>query len=146
MVRMRLRALTTFAAALVAACSSPEARPPAPPPSFARDIAPVLEARCARARGCHGAEATPVVDLDLRRARAYRELVAIPAETGTSSLLRVEPGHPAASVLVHKLTGRPGAGKPMPLDPKTEAPAPPIAPDWVDAVLVPWIAAGAPDN
>ncbi len=133
-------------AAGLAACSSPDARPPASPPSFAGDIAPLLEARCASARGCHGADPTPMVDLDLRRAHAYRQLVAVPAETGRSSLLRVEPGHPAASVLIQKLTGRAGAGKPMPLDPATEEPARPIAPAWIEAVLVPWIAAGAPDN
>lgn len=137
---------------MLAACSlSDEAhRSGAPSPSFERDIAPVFEARCARARGCHGEEPTPLVDLDLRRDRAYRELVGVRAETGRLALLRVEPGHPAASLLVQKLTGRggPGSGKRMPLDPESGEPVTPspIAAAWVDEVLVRWIEAGSPPN
>jgi len=136
--------------AVVAACAPDAGAPPEAIPSFERDIAPVLEARCTASRGCHGAEPTAEVDLDLRRTRAYWQLVAVPAETGRGALLRVEPGHPATSVLVQKLTGRggPGAGRPMPLDPRTGGPAvpSPLAPAWTEAVLVPWIAAGAPNN
>lgn len=142
-----------FAVALAAlvACSSPDGQLAAGvTPSFERDIAPMLEARCAHARGCHGADPTPLVDLDLRRARAYRELVGVAGETGRLALFRVEPGHPAASLLVQKLTGRagPGSGKPMPLDPETGEPVTPspLSPDWVDRMLIPWIAAGAPAN
>ncbi len=136
---------------MLAACSvSDEAQRSVTSPSFERDIAPVLDATCARARGCHGAYPTPVVDLDLRPGRAYRELVGIRAETGRVALLRVEPGHPAASLLVQKLTGRggPGSGKPMPLDPESGEPVTPspIAAAWVDEVLVRWIEAGSPEN
>jgi len=131
---------------LLAACS-PDAQPAAEAlPSFARDIAPVLEARCAQRGGCHGEAPTPAVDLDLRRAASYRELVAVPAETGRLALLRVEPGHPATSLLLHKLTGR--SGKTMPLDPQTGQPLTPspISLEWIERSLVPWIAAGAPAN
>lgn len=136
---------------MLAACSlSDEDQRKATSPSFERDIAPVLEARCARARGCHGADPTPLVDLDLRRDRAYRELVGVRAETGRVALLRVEPGHPAASLLVQKLTGRggPGSGKRMPLDPESGEPVTPspIAAAWVDEVLIRWIEAGSPAN
>jgi hypothetical protein len=137
--------------ATLVACGSGEVRQPAGgSPSFERDIAPVLEARCARAEGCHGTDPTPLVDLDLRRDRAYRELVGVRAETGRVALLRVEPGHPAASLLVQKLTGRggPGSGKRMPLDPGSGEPVTPspIPAAWVDEVLVRWIEIGSPAN
>jgi hypothetical protein len=146
-----LHAIVAASVAMLAACSvSDEARRSATSPSFERDIAPVLEARCARARGCHGEEPTPQVDLDLRRDRAYGQLVGVRAETGRVRLLRVEPGHPAASLLVQKLTGRggPGSGKRMPLDPESGEPITPtpIAAAWVDEVLVRWIEAGSPQN
>lgn len=141
------RAMLASLMFLLAAGCSPAPQPAAgAPPSFARDIAPVLEARCARRGGCHGEDPTPAVDLDLRRTAAYRQLVAVPAETGRLAILRVEPGHPATSLLVHKLTGR--SGKSMPLDPETGEPATPspVSLEWIERFLVPWIAAGAPAN
>jgi hypothetical protein len=150
---MNEQLLTMLAAGLatLSACSSSDPQPPGgATPSFERDIAPVLEARCSHSRGCHGADPTPLVDLDLRSARAYRELVAVPAETGRVALFRVEPGHPAASLLVQKLTGRsgPGSGKAMPLDPTTGEPLTPspLPPGWIEDVLVVWIERGSPEN
>jgi hypothetical protein len=121
----------------------------APGPSFARDIAPLLEHDCAREKRCHGAEPADDVDMDLRRAGAYRELVGKAAEQRQGAL-RVKPFDPDGSFLVDKLTGRLQGhdGKRMPLDPATGAtidPSP-LPAGFVDGVLVPWIAAGAENN
>jgi hypothetical protein len=134
-------------AALASACSSsPAAHPEPDTPSFARDIAPVLSARCAMAGGCHGADPTPAVDLDLRSPAAYDQLVEVRAESGSLPIVRVAAGDPDRSLLVQKLTGAlgPGQGKRMPLDPATREPVDAVPAAWVDAVLVRWIEAGAP--
>jgi hypothetical protein len=130
----------------VSCCSSPAGPPPAGDrTSFARDIAPVLAERCATARGCHGADPTPAVDLDLRGGTALQALVGVRAETGAVPLLRVAPGDPDRSLLVRKLTGGLDStqGKRMPLDPRTHGPAEPLPPEWIDGVLIRWIEAGA---
>lgn len=118
-------------------------------PSFRRDILPVLSTNCAGAHGCHGDEPTDKVELDLRADNAYAELVDRPAKARRGAV-RVAPGDPAASFLVAKLTGPLAAteGKAMPLDPRTSevATMTPPAAEFVDTVLRPWIAAGAPDN
>jgi len=153
------RALTltlTLVLSLASACKrespAPSAAPAAPPPaapSFRRDVAPVLDRMCARARGCHGAEPTDSVSLDLSSAAAWRQLVGARAEAREGAL-RVKPGDPQASFLLDKLTGtlRPREGKPMPIDPQTGAPVVPSPIDraYLDAILKPWIAAGAPNN
>src|SRR5690242_17765724 len=74
-------------------------------PSFRGDLAPVLDRMCARARGCHGADPTHSVDLDLRPPAAYAQLVGIAAEARKGAV-RVMPGAPNASFLVDKLTGK----------------------------------------
>ena len=98
------------------------------------------------AHGCHGADPTPAVDLDLRPAAAYRDLVGVPAESGAIPILRVAPGDPDRSLLLLKLTGAlgPGQGRRMPIDPRTREPADIMSDHWVGAVLVRWIEAGAP--
>ena len=135
-------------ALLLLACKKPAPPPPAGP-SFAHDIQPVLERMCARARGCHGAEPTDSVTLDLRAAAAWRELVGHPAEARPGAM-RVKPGAPDESFLVAKLRGRlgPREGKPMPIDASTGAPVVPSPVDsaYIDWILAPWIAAGAPNN
>lgn len=115
-------------------------------PAFERDIAPVLEARCASARGCHGDDPTPAVDLDLRSGRAYDALVNVPAETGGVPLLRVAAGDPDRSFLIDKLTGAlgPAEGKRMPLETAAGQPVTCLSSPWIDAVLIRWIEAGAP--
>ena len=125
-------------------------RKPAPaPPSFSRDVWPVLDRHCAQAKGCHGNEPTDSVALDLRRDHAYAELVGHPS-AARKGALRISAGNPAASFLVDKLTAklRSGEGKAMPLDPDTGVPIlpSPLPLGFVDGILRPWIAAGAPDN
>ena len=68
--------------------------------SFARDIAPVLKARCA---SCHltGQEEG---NMALHPAAAYASLVNVPSVE--SDLLRVKPGTPTQSYLLLKLEGR----------------------------------------
>ncbi len=121
-----------------------------PIPSFRADVLPVLALNCASAEGCHGNKPTPSVDLDLRAASAYEQLVDKPSRARRGAL-RLKPGDPQASFLLDKLTGSLGPvqeGKRMPLDAETGAPIvpSPLPPDFVEKVLEPWIAAGAPNN
>jgi hypothetical protein len=149
-----MKAMVWLAVALGAAGCARHTEPPKPAPaaapSFRGEIAPVLERMCARAAGCHGDQPTDSVDLDLRQAASYRQLVGVAAQARRGGALRVKPGDPAASFLVDKLTGKLGAreGKPMPIDAVTGAPLEPspIGADYLDGVLKPWIAAGAPNN
>src|SRR5437868_8736612 len=126
-----------------------EASAPMAEPSFQADILPVLQRDCADAKGCHGLDPTESIAMDLRPPTAFQELVGVPAK-GRPSSLRVLPGHPEKSFLVDKLTAklRSGEGKAMPLDPDTGVPIlpSPLPLGFVDGILRPWIAAGAPDN
>jgi hypothetical protein len=117
--------------------------------SFARDVLPVLVRECSTAAGCHGEQASHHTDLDLRPASAYRTLVGRASRERLAAQL-VEPGHPARSFLVDKLTLErlpKGEGEPMPLDTDTGLPRgdSPLDP-WAWEVLVPWIAQGATNN
>lgn len=106
-------------------------------PSFKRDIAPVLEERCA---GCHltGEESGK---LALSTDAAFKSLVG--QSSIESPLLRVKAGDPEVSYLVRKLEGTQlaagGKGAMMPLG------GPPIDPAFLIA-LRQWIASGASDN
>jgi hypothetical protein len=124
---------------LLAGCKRPHA-------SFSRDVWPVLQQQCAQAKGCHGDEPTDSVSLDLRRDRAYAELVGRPAQARKGAL-RVAAANPGASFLVDKLTGTlgPREGKQMPIDENTGAPTTPVPPEFI-AKLKDWIAAGAPND
>jgi hypothetical protein len=118
------------------------------PLSFRHDVAPVLARTCAGSDGCHGPDPTHRVRLDLREGAAHAALVGQPSELRAGAL-RVEPGHPARSFLVDKLTRHlaRGEGRPMPLDPQTgniQDPSP--VEGFVWSALVPWIAQGAADN
>lgn len=141
----------------------PGATEPAPAPpavSLARDVAPLLAARCATAR-CHDADA-PAMGLDLSSAAALRRTaIRVPArerpapgpaisttaaDPAWGALERVDPGfvagqgRPEYSYLVYKLLGDgPVVGARMP----PEGPALPL--DDI-ARVADWIAAGAPDN
>jgi hypothetical protein len=118
-------------------------------PSFQRDVLPVMAKQCASADGCHGEKPTDSVKLDLRPDAAYAELVNAKAEA-REGWVRVAPGQPDASFLLEKLRGRLGAseGKAMPIDTETGAPVEPspLPPDYIEKVLVPWIASGAKDD
>jgi hypothetical protein len=118
-------------------------------PSFSKDIVPVFGRYCASEKGCHGADPTTSVNLDLRPRAAYKALVDHPAEA-RSGALRVKPGDPAASFLIDKLTGAidVSEGKAMPIDAITGVPIEPspLPPDFVNGVLTDWIRAGARRN
>jgi len=118
-------------------------------PSFRAEVLPVLQRHCADPKGCHGDEPTESVALDLRPGHAFQQLVDVPAK-GRPSSWRVRRGDPSQSFLVDKLNGtlRHGEGKAMPLDENTGSPIEPspLPPQFIESVLRPWIAAGAPDN
>jgi hypothetical protein len=122
---------------------------PATPVSFRRDVAPVLASNCATADGCHGPDGTQRVHLDLRAGAAYAGLVGRPSELREGAV-RVDPGNPARSFIVDKLTGKlaaKGEGRPMPLDPVTgDARNPNPVEGFVWKTLVAWIAQGAANN
>lgn len=132
---------------------------PRTPPSFAREVAPLLRGRCARAE-CHGGP-TPVMGLDLSSPRAIRETAVgvlsrerPSAREGSNEtqdpnwgpLVRIDPGptlgsgRPEYSYLVYKLLGDgPVIGQRMPPDGAA------LTDDEI-ARVADWIAAGAPDN
>jgi hypothetical protein len=134
-----LRALAEDAPAAVAAQAV----------SFRHDVAPVLANTCASSEGCHGADPTHRVNLDLREGAAYASLVGRPSELRQGAVL-VDPGHPAQSFVVNKLTRKlaaKGEGRPMPLDPQTgNAQEPNPVEGFVWKTLVAWIAQGAANN
>lgn len=117
---------------LLAACSAR-----AEPVSFSRDLVPVLKASCAT---CHltGEEAG---DLKLYPSAAYASLVNIAAKE--SKLLRVRPGAPDQSYLMHKLDGTHldagGQGEQMPFG------QPPLD-EAIRNQIRAWIASGAKNN
>lgn len=109
----------------------------APPPSFSKDIAPILKTRCAI---CHltGKEAG---NLALHPAAAYDSLVKV--RSVGAAMPRVAPGAPDKSYLMMKLDGTHlaggGKGVRMPMGmPPLDAP--------IRALIRAWIAAGAPRN
>src|SRR5262245_23865802 len=101
--------------------------------SYRGDVAPVLDRMCARARGCHGADPTHAVDLDLRAGASWAQLVNRPSEARKGAVL-VKPGDPQGSFLANKLSGELGSGegKAMPLDENTGVPRvpSPVGVDW----------------
>lgn len=116
--------------------------------SFHRDVLPVLTSHCATVPGCHGDDPTDSVHFDLRPAAAHASLLA--AAEARRGAMRVQPGDPAHSFLIAKLTGAlgPGEGKAMPIDVDTGSPLvpSPVPTTFIHDVLGPWIAAGAPNN
>jgi hypothetical protein len=106
-------------------------------PSFAKNIAPVLQEKCA---ACHltGDEAGK---LALYKKAAYANLVAHPSVE--SAMLRVKPGEPDSSYLMRKLQGTHldagGKGAQMPLG------GPTLDADFME-LLRQWIKDGAANN
>ena len=142
-MRLTCAALLLAMPACAKACTSEPG-----PPSFRRDVVPVLLKGCASANGCHGDKPTDSVHLDLRVPAAYSQLVGAKAEA-RGGAVRVKPGDPAASFLLDKLRGslRPLEGKRMPIDPDTGVQIEPSPmPAGFDDVLKRWIAAGASNN
>lgn len=106
--------------------------------SFKADLVPLLKKRCAV---CHltGSEAG---NMALHPRAAYGSLVGV-ASVQAEGMLRVAPGDPDASYLLHKLEDTHldagGTGARMPFN---EAPLDPEAVQLFRA----WIEAGAPEN
>ncbi len=84
---------------------------------------------------CHAGAAAPR-GLRLDAANSYAMLVNV-ASVEVPALLRVNPGNPDDSYLVHKIEGTAAVGARMPLG------GPPLPQDRIDLVRQ-WIAAGAP--
>lgn len=85
--------------------------------------------------GCHAGAAAPL-GLRLEDGVAYAMLVNAPS-VEAPTFLRVAPGDPDASYLVHKIEGAAAVGARMPLN------APPLPAETI-AVIRQWIADGAP--
>ncbi len=102
-------------------------------PSLANDIVPTLAApSCASMTGCHVAlkTASGVVD----------QLVNRLAQQCTDGRLMIDPGHPEASYVIHKMTNHNiCTGQTMPKD------APMLA-DAEIQLIYDWICNGAPNN
>lgn len=111
----------------------------APKVSFNADLQPIIDKRCVF---CHvtGAESG---GLNLGRSLARRNLVSVPSTE--SSLMRVEPGNPDKSYIIHKLKGTQatvgGIGGRMPL-----SDAPISLSESEIQLFVQWIHEGALDN
>lgn len=115
--------LAAAAVAVAVAATSGAGSAPAPV-SFARDVQPVFDAKCI---SCH-----PVSYpyLDLRRGRAYDQLVGVSARTAPA-LERVLPGRPELSYLLTH-----------PPDPSLRG----LLSDRERALVAVWIRQGAPEN
>jgi hypothetical protein len=90
---------------------------------------------------CHNAtQQTFVAGLRLEHAVAYDQIVNV-ASRERSDLMRVAPGNPDASYMIHKLEGRSGiVGRQMPFN------GPPFLTDGQIQIMRRWIAIGAPRN
>jgi hypothetical protein len=90
---------------------------------------------------CHNAQGAPfTANLNLTGAGAYAQLVNV-ASTGKSGAIRVIPGDPEGSYLIHKLEGRPGiVGERMPRN------AGPFLTPGQMTIIRRWIAQGAQNN
>jgi hypothetical protein len=91
--------------------------------------------------GCHTSTGrNPAGGLNLNHDVAYDQLVNVPSR-GKPSAIRVVPGDPDASYLVHKLEGRSDiVGRRMPFS------GAPFLTDGQMLILRRWIAIGAPRN
>ncbi len=74
-------------------------------PEFAADVQPIFTANCALSN-CH-AGSNPVEGMNLGDGQAYANIVNV--QSNESALLRVKPGEPDESYLVHKIQGTQGS-------------------------------------
>ena len=106
--------------------------------SLSADVQPIFTSNCALS-GCH-AGAAPVQGMNLSLGQAFSNIVNVPSNE--SSLLRVTPGDPDASYLVHKIQGTQstvgGSGARMPLGGQLSA-------GEIETIRS-WITAGAENN
>jgi hypothetical protein len=103
-------------------------------PTFSSIQREVLTPRCTV---CHSGAAAPV-GLRLDEGASYGLLVGV-ASRESGGTLRVAPGRPDDSYLVHKLEGRSAVGARMPL-------GGPFLDEATIAVIREWIARGAQNN
>ena len=144
---MRRAALVLALAAAAAGCSDLGVRTAVDripvaiaAPSFARDVAPLLEETCASSGACHGG-AHPARALDLATARSYASLVNAPS-VFSPALRRVRPGFPDSSFAFRVLSDDPAyrlGYYRMPLT-RTALPSPVIE------TIRNWIQQGAQNN
>lgn len=101
----------------------------AAPPSFQRDVQPILAEHCAL---CHG------VDADDRKSGLRLDLRETALKGGESGLAAIVPGQPDQSELIRRITSPdPGVVMPPPKHKK------PLSPQQI-STLTNWIKAGAP--
>ncbi len=110
------------------------------PPTLSGDVQPIFSGVCA-VPGCH-AGTTPQQALNLSDGLAHSNIVNVPANQ-LVGMMRVRPGQPDQSYLVHKIQGTQasvgGTGNRMPLG------GTPLTQAQIDTIRD-WIAAGAPNN
>ncbi len=110
-----------------------------PTASLSCDVQPIFTANCALSN-CH-AGTNPQQGMNLSAGQAFANVVGVPSNE--SALLRVQPGFPDSSYLVHKIQGTQatvgGTGQRMPLGRN------PLSPAQIDTIRA-WIAAGAANN
>ncbi|MFL5352551.1 hypothetical protein [Archangium sp.] len=84
-----------------------EPEPLATPPTFSRDVAPLLQGSCGFGSGCHGtAQPAGSVQLTLGTGDAAALLERLKAKSVREpSLPLVDPGNPSGSFLLRKVTG-----------------------------------------
>lgn len=123
---MRRLIFPLLGALALAGCSS-SSGPAGGGDSFAADIQPIFDLRCA---GCHGGNG----GLDLSPGLAYGNLVSVQSQ-GYAPMMRVQPGDPENSVLYGKVSGS-TFGDRMPLGQE------PLTAGQIESIRA-WIAAGA---
>lgn len=146
---MRRAVAGTAAVLLAAACADLSFTPavdrittPIATPSFANDIAPILQATCATSGACHlgpTAQLGLVLSADVARANIVN--VAPDANVPPAPWL-IRPGAPDSSFLFRLLSTTPSVRFGFTRMPLTERPLP----DPVVETIRNWILQGAPDN
>jgi hypothetical protein len=112
------------------------------PVSFAAEVQPILTENCV-SNGCHGGS-NPKKDLSLEAGAAWADLVDVPAVECNDGRLRVAPGDPENSYLMHKLLGIQlcsGVQMPQSGGPGNDT----LADEDLDRISA-WICQGAADN
>src|SRR5689334_12556060 len=84
-----------------------EPEPEAQPPTFSRDVVPLLQGSCGFGSGCHGtAQPAGFVQLTTGSGDAAALLARLKAKSvHEPSLPLVDPGNPSGSFLLRKVTG-----------------------------------------
>ena len=146
---MRVRVVVLSLAMLATACDEKlsEVAGPTPnlEPTFSSVQSQIFETTDVAGRqacvACHtGVGRTPSGGLNLAHEVAYDQLLNVPSRAKPGAI-RVIPGDPDNSYLVHKLDGRSDiVGRRMPFS------GPPFLTDGQMLILKRWIATGAPRN